>query len=76
MIYSVYENVINNVDSVRDWLDELKGGSERAKRKQRKAQGHNNPFLSVFNNTPEDEETTVVHGDYRSVFLQTNFKFK
>jgi len=55
MIYSVYENVINNVDSVRDWLDELKGGSERAKRKQRKAQGHNNPFLSVFNNTPEDE---------------------
>ena len=29
MVYSVYENVIDDVDNVRDWLDALKGGSKR-----------------------------------------------
>ena len=34
MIYSVYENVVNNVDNVRDWLDEMKGGSDKQKKKK------------------------------------------
>lgn len=35
MIYSVYDNVMSNVDHVRDWLDALKAGSDRLEKKKK-----------------------------------------
>lgn len=55
MVYSVYDNVMNNVDHVRDWLDALKAGSDRLEKKKKGIPIVDNVLSALIPNDAKDD---------------------